>query len=211
MSSLEWFTTLDRDESQPRSALTPPGAPIYFRLRTLSHSTDTVHLANQIIVGCCWLPGSASPAHRRQREQRVSPGLSKKEFSLESLQQSVAFVAGLVRRARLCWCRCCRSGPPCAALRAAVCRFGKPLLPLDCAAALRVPPLLLCAGAGGPGAAERRRRSWCPVISALPLVDSLPLPVEPLPRVVCRTRCPAAPRALSRRAAASGVRFGAND
>ena len=52
MSSLEWFTTLDRDESQPRSALTPPGAPIYFRLRTLSHSTDTVHLANQIIVGC---------------------------------------------------------------------------------------------------------------------------------------------------------------
>src|ERR1035437_5679103 len=79
--------------------LTPPGAPIYFRLRTLSHSTDTVHLANQIIVGCCWLPGSAAPAHGRQQKQRVSPDLSKREFSLESLQQSVAFVAvGLRRR-----------------------------------------------------------------------------------------------------------------
>ena len=195
MSSLEWFTTLDRDESQPRSALTPPGAPIYFRLRTLSHSTDTVHLANQIIVGCCWLPGSASPAHRRQREQRVSPGLSKKEFSLESLQQSVAFVAGLVRRARLCWCRCCRSGPPCAALRAAVCRFGKPPLPLwarrcrvDGAAALRA------------SAAVAVRWSWRPRCGSLP-------PLPPLLCAVvarCGLRATAPPFAALRGPAAGG-------
>src|ERR1035437_3707908 len=44
----DWFTDLDRDESVPRSTLTPPGAPMYFRLRTLSHSPDTVHLANQM-------------------------------------------------------------------------------------------------------------------------------------------------------------------
>jgi hypothetical protein len=44
----DWFTGLDREESEPRSTLTPPGAPVYFRLRTLSHSPDTVHLANRM-------------------------------------------------------------------------------------------------------------------------------------------------------------------
>src|ERR1017187_7437173 len=44
----ESFTDLDCDESEPRSTLTPPGAPMYFRLRTLSHSQETVHLANQM-------------------------------------------------------------------------------------------------------------------------------------------------------------------
>jgi hypothetical protein len=123
----------------------------------------------------CWLPlaaGFAAPAHRggRQRKQRVSPALYKREFSLESLQQSVAFVAGLVRRARLCWCRCCRSGPPCAALLATVCRFGKPPLPrwarrcrVDGAAALRALPLSLCAGAGGPGAVSAPPRHLLPL------------------------------------------------
>jgi hypothetical protein len=62
--------------------------------------------------------------------------------------------------------------------------------------------------------------AWCCGTAAAELVagfvlhrrvDSLPLPVEPLPSVVCRNRWPAAPRALSHRAAASGVRFGAND
>ena len=28
--------------------MTQPGAPMYFRLRTLSHSPDTVHLANRV-------------------------------------------------------------------------------------------------------------------------------------------------------------------
>jgi hypothetical protein len=55
MSSPDWFTTLDREESQPRSTLTPPGAPMYFRLRALSHSPETVHLANQINL-CPGLP-----------------------------------------------------------------------------------------------------------------------------------------------------------
>jgi hypothetical protein len=60
-----------------------------------------------------------------------------------------AAVAGLVRRAPL-------SGPP---------------LPLDCAAALRALPLLLCAGAGGPGVVAVRRharlsRSPLPVVTA---------------------------------------------
>jgi len=62
--------------------------------------------------------------------------------------------------------------------------------------------------------------AWCCGTAAAELVagfvlhrrvDSLPLPVEPLPNVVRRNRWPAAPRALSHRAAASGVRFGAND
>src|ERR1039457_6083168 len=48
MSSPDWFAALDGDESVPRSTLTPPGAPMYFRLRTLSHSPDTVQLANRI-------------------------------------------------------------------------------------------------------------------------------------------------------------------
>jgi len=193
MSSLEWFTTLDRDESQPRSALTPPGAPIYFRLRTLSHSTDTVHLANQIIVGCRWLPGSAAPAHRRQQKQRVSPDLSKKEFSLESLQQSVAFVAvGLRRRSSgsaavaVCW----SWRPRCGRCRRA--RLSQSPLPVAATCAGAVPVSAACwnqqrrrllsarrrvrsagprcRGGGAavrwswrPGAAERRRRSWWPV------------------------------------------------
>ena len=42
----DWFAALDCEESEPRSTLTPPGAPMYFRLRTLSHSPDTVHIAN---------------------------------------------------------------------------------------------------------------------------------------------------------------------
>ena len=44
----DWFTALDREDPVPRSTLTPPGAPVYFRLRTLSHSPDAVHLVNQI-------------------------------------------------------------------------------------------------------------------------------------------------------------------
>jgi hypothetical protein len=44
----DWFTALDREDPVPRSTLTPPGAPVYFRLRTLSHSPDAVHLANQM-------------------------------------------------------------------------------------------------------------------------------------------------------------------
>ena len=44
----DWFTALDREDAEPRSTLTPPGAPMYFRLRTLSHSPEAVHLVNQI-------------------------------------------------------------------------------------------------------------------------------------------------------------------
>ena len=45
---LDWFAALDREEPQPRSTLTPPGGPIYFRLRRLSHCRETVQLANQM-------------------------------------------------------------------------------------------------------------------------------------------------------------------
>ena len=44
----EWFDGLDREEPGPRSDMTPPGPPIYFRLRTLSHCRETVLLANQL-------------------------------------------------------------------------------------------------------------------------------------------------------------------
>ena len=140
--------------------------------------------------------GFAAPAHRgRQRKQRVSPALSKREFSLESLRQSVAPVAGPGRGARLCWCRCCRSGPPCAALRAAVCRFGKPPLPLwarrcrvDGAAALRA------------SAAVAVRWSWRPRCGSLP-------PLPPLLCAVvarCGLRATAPPFAALRGPAAGG-------
>jgi hypothetical protein len=33
LSSPDWFTTLDREDPEPRSTLTPPGALMYFRLR----------------------------------------------------------------------------------------------------------------------------------------------------------------------------------
>jgi len=45
---LDWFADLDCDDSEPRSALTPPGGPIYFRLRRLSHCRDFVHVANEM-------------------------------------------------------------------------------------------------------------------------------------------------------------------
>lgn len=44
----DWFVALDREDPEPRSTLTPPGAPVFCRLRSLSHCRDTVHLANQI-------------------------------------------------------------------------------------------------------------------------------------------------------------------
>jgi hypothetical protein len=44
----DWFPAPDREDPVPRSTLTPPGGPIYFRLRALSHSPYTVHLANRI-------------------------------------------------------------------------------------------------------------------------------------------------------------------
>jgi len=46
--TLDWLAALDREESEPRSNWTPPGPPIYFRLRTLSHCRETIHLANQM-------------------------------------------------------------------------------------------------------------------------------------------------------------------
>jgi hypothetical protein len=45
---LEWFPALDREDPVARSTLTPPGAPMYFRLRALSHCCESVHLANQM-------------------------------------------------------------------------------------------------------------------------------------------------------------------
>jgi len=44
----DWFADLDREEPEPRSALTPPGPAIPLRLRTLSHCRETVFLANQL-------------------------------------------------------------------------------------------------------------------------------------------------------------------
>ena len=45
---MDWFVDHDCEESEPRSTFTPAGAPMYFRLRTLSHSPDTVNLANRM-------------------------------------------------------------------------------------------------------------------------------------------------------------------
>ena len=45
---MEWFDGLDREELELRSDMTPPGPPVYFRLRTLSHCRETVLLANQL-------------------------------------------------------------------------------------------------------------------------------------------------------------------
>ena len=251
MSSLEWFTTLDRDESQPRSALTPPGAPIYFRLRTLSHSTDTVHLANQIIVGCQAAGFCRSSTQAATGATGFPSPLQEGVWSRES---------PAVR------CFRCRSGSRCAALlvpplpvRSAVRRSPGRCGPAVAGCGLRrrspwtgcrwpprAPELavpvsaaacwnqrrrrLLSArrrvGSAGPplpwwcGRCALELAAWCCGTAAAELVagfvlhrrvDSLPLPVEPLPSVVCRNRWPAAPRALSHRAAASGVRFGAND
>src|ERR1017187_8402504 len=44
----DWFTALDREDPVPRSTWVPPGSPMYFRLRALSHSPETVHIANRM-------------------------------------------------------------------------------------------------------------------------------------------------------------------
>ena len=116
----------------------------------------------------CWLPGSASPAHRRQQEQRVSPDLSEKEFSLESLQQSVAPVAGPGRGARLCWSLCvasgnrrCRCGPAVAVgLRRSpgVCRCCRVLELAAPVRSLPPLPLSLCAVGGSVQSLASPRR-----------------------------------------------------
>ena len=42
----EWFAGLDREEPEARSEARPPGPPIPLRLRTLSHSRDTIFPAS---------------------------------------------------------------------------------------------------------------------------------------------------------------------
>ena len=158
MSSLEWFTTLDRDESQPRSALTPPGAPIYFRLRTLSHSTDTVHLANQIIVGCQAAGFCRSSTQAATGATGFPSPLQEGVWSGES---------PAVR------CFCCRSGSRCAALlvpplpvRSAVRRSpGRCVSLRETAVAAVGPPLPL---SGPPSVGNRRCRRCCARLPASP-------------------------------------------
>src|ERR1035441_2958595 len=68
----EWFTDLDCDESEPRSTLTPPRAPVYCRLRALSHCRETVHLANRMNL----YPGL--PDHMKYDFLRHSAALAKR-------------------------------------------------------------------------------------------------------------------------------------
>lgn len=46
--ALDWFADPDCEEREPRSTLTPPGGPVYFRLRRLSHCRETALVANQM-------------------------------------------------------------------------------------------------------------------------------------------------------------------